>query len=122
MPLNDCEISLNLTWSEIYISSSATWKTKFPIADTKPYGVLSFENKTDRKAHTKYYIPRVEIKDYSVIIDERNFFDQPVKNDLKTYDSIRKDCNWSRRWLNTCLFTILSLSQGTLKTNCNIFM
>ena len=37
MPLNDCEISLNLTWSEIYISSSATWKTKFPIADTKPY-------------------------------------------------------------------------------------
>ena len=37
MPLNDCEISLNLTWSEIYISSSETRKTKFPIADTKPY-------------------------------------------------------------------------------------
>ena len=53
-------------------------------------GALSFENYTDRKAHTKYYIPRVEIKDYSVIIDETNFFDQPVKNDLKTYNNIRK--------------------------------
>ena len=31
----------------------------------------------------------MEIKDY-VLIDGRNFFDQPIKNDLKTYDNIRK--------------------------------
>ena len=30
----------------------------------------------------------MEIKDY-VLIDGRNFFDQPIKNDLKTYDNIR---------------------------------
>ena len=24
------------------------------------------------------------------MIDRRNFFDQPIKNDLKTYDNIRK--------------------------------
>ena len=24
------------------------------------------------------------------MIDEKNFFDQPVKNDLRTYDNIRK--------------------------------
>ena len=24
------------------------------------------------------------------MIDERNFFDQPIKSDLKTYDEIRK--------------------------------
>ena len=24
------------------------------------------------------------------MIDGRNFFDQPIKNDLKTYDSVRK--------------------------------
>ena len=30
------------------------------------------------------------IKDYNVIIDGRNFFDQPIKNDLKTYDNIKK--------------------------------
>ena len=52
--------------------------------------VLSFENKTDREVHTGYHIPKVEIKDYNVIIDERKFFDQPIKNDLKTFDNIRK--------------------------------
>ena len=31
----------------------------------------------------------MEIKDYNVVIDRRNFFDQPIKNDLKTYN-IRK--------------------------------
>ena len=50
--------------------------------------VLSFENNTDRKLHTKYYIPKVEMKDYNVVINGRNFFDQLIKNDLKTYDNI----------------------------------
>ena len=31
---------------------------------------------------------KVEIKDYNVMIGGRNFFDQPVKNDLKTFDNI----------------------------------
>ena len=51
--------------------------------------ILSFENKDDRNVHTKYFIPNVEIKDYNVI-DGRNFFDQTIKNDLKTYDNIGK--------------------------------
>ena len=29
-------------------------------------------------------------KSYNVTIDGRNFFDQPIKNDLKTHDNIRK--------------------------------
>ena len=32
----------------------------------------------------------MEIKDYNVMLDERNFFDQPIKNDLKTYGNTRK--------------------------------
>ena len=32
----------------------------------------------------------MEIKDSNVMIDGRNFFDQPIKSDLKTYDNIRK--------------------------------
>ena len=32
----------------------------------------------------------MEIKDYNVMIDRRNFFDQSIKNGLKTYDNIRK--------------------------------
>ena len=30
------------------------------------------------------------MKDYNVMIDERNFFDQTVKNNLRTNDNIRK--------------------------------
>ena len=40
--------------------------------------------------HTGYYVPKLEIKDYNVIIDGRNILYQPIKNDLKTYDNIRK--------------------------------
>ena len=36
----------------------------------------------------KYYLPAVEIKKYSVMIDGKNFFDQPVKSSMKTFDNI----------------------------------
>ena len=36
------------------------------------------------------YLPKVEIKDYNVMIDGKNFFDQPVKKDMRTYGNIRK--------------------------------
>ena len=36
------------------------------------------------------YLPNVEIKDYNVMIDGKNFFDQPVENDKVTYENIRK--------------------------------
>ena len=57
--------------------------------------ILSIESTSHKLAHTGYYIPKVEIKDYNVIIDRRHLFDQPIKNYLKTYDNI---CNWSRIW------------------------
>ena len=41
-------------------------------------------------ASNSIYLPTVEIKDYNVMIDGRNFFDQPIENDLKTYYNIRK--------------------------------
>ena len=52
--------------------------------------VLAFENDEQRTSNKRYYIPNVEIKDYNVIIDGKNFFDQPVKNDKVTYENIRK--------------------------------
>ena len=53
--------------------------------------VLSFESTTNRTAHTKCYLPAVQIKDYNGMIDAQTFFDQPVKNDSRTYDNIRKN-------------------------------
>ena len=55
-----------------------------------------FENRTERKVQTKYYIPKVEIKDCNIIIDGRNFFDQPIKNTLKTCDNIGKTSTGQR--------------------------
>ena len=39
-------------------------------------------------SYKRYYLPTVEIKNYNVMFDGRNFFHQPVKNKLITYDSI----------------------------------
>ena len=50
--------------------------------------ILAFEHDEDndkRIISKRYYIPNVEIKDCNVMIDEKNFFDQPVKNDKITF-------------------------------------
>ena len=39
---------------------------------------------------TKYFLPKVEIKGYNVMIDGQNLFDQPVKSYLRTYENIKK--------------------------------
>ena len=44
--------------------------------------VLSFENNEFRTVHTRYFLPTIEIEKYKVIINVRNFFDQPVQNDI----------------------------------------
>ena len=38
----------------------------------------------------KYFLPRGEIKNYNVLIDERNFHDQPINELIKQYAEIRK--------------------------------
>ena len=52
--------------------------------------VLAFEDDAQRISRKRYYIANVEIKDYNVMIDGKNLFDQPVKNDKVTYENIRK--------------------------------
>ena len=52
--------------------------------------VLSFEKSTDRPSYKRYYLPRVEIKNYNVMIDGQKFVDQPIKIILRTYENIQK--------------------------------
>ena len=52
--------------------------------------VLAFKNDTLRTSPKGYHLPNVEIKDYNVMINGENFFDQPVKDNKVTYESIRK--------------------------------
>ena len=52
--------------------------------------VLAFENDDYRTSDDRYYLPTVEIKDYNIMINGENFFDQPIKNNKVTYENIRK--------------------------------
>ena len=52
--------------------------------------VLAFENDTRRTSAKGYNLPNMEIKDYNVVINGENFFDQPIKNNKVTYENIRK--------------------------------
>ena len=47
--------------------------------------VLSFENEHDRRSFSKYYVPNVQIKDFNVLIDRKNFFGMPIKNEKERY-------------------------------------
>ena len=52
--------------------------------------VLSFENEEGRTSFSKYYLPKVEIKDSNVLFDGKCFFfDVPVKNKEEAYEKIR---------------------------------
>ena len=53
--------------------------------------VLAFENDDDdRTSYDEYYLHTVEIKDYNIMINGENIFDQPIKNNKVTYENIRK--------------------------------
>ena len=58
--------------------------------------VFAFDNtdngakEVERNSHTKYFLPRVNITNYNVLIDGRIFYDQPINDLVKHYDEIRK--------------------------------
>ena len=127
MPLINCEVNLELTWSKDCVITNSTGAGKFQITETNLYVpvvtlstqdnakllqqlkcgfkrtinwneyessvktfaqnrylnysispsfqgvnrllVLSFENENGRRSPLTYYLPKVELKDYNVIID-----------------------------------------------------
>ena len=58
--------------------------------------VLAFGNtdngnkKVERNSRTKYFLPGVNITNYNVLIDDRNFYDQSINDSIKQYDEIWK--------------------------------
>ena len=137
MPLINCEVKIDLTWSSACVIANSTGAGRFAITDTKLYlpvvtlstqentkllqqlksgfkrvinwnkyltkpdliaqnpklnhlvepsfrgvnrfFVLTFEDDAKRTSHSDYYLPNVEIKDYNIVINRENFFDQPIK-------------------------------------------
>ena len=43
-----------------------------------------------KETDTKYFLPRVNITNYNVLMDGRKFYDQPINDLVKQYDEIRK--------------------------------
>ena len=43
-----------------------------------------------RNGQRKYYLPKIDLKKYNVIIDGRNFYDNPIESDLEKYRELKK--------------------------------
>ena len=49
--------------------------------------MLSLEDNAHRTSHKRYFLQAIEVRDYNVMADGQNFFDKPVKNDLKSINN-----------------------------------
>ena len=43
-----------------------------------------------RNGRRKYYLPRIDLEEYNVIIDERHFYDNPIESDIEKYTELKK--------------------------------
>ena len=50
--------------------------------------VLAYQNADDRQSYYQFYLPKVMVKDYNVIIDKLAFFDLPIKTEEEAYENI----------------------------------
>ena len=102
----NCEIELDISWTNDCIlieQSNSITDVNSVITSTKLYApvVTSFRNVNGqfvlsskngdndpmRDSFNKFYMPLIEIKDFKVLIDNKTFFDQPVKTRTR---SVRK--------------------------------
>ena len=50
--------------------------------------VLAYQTADDRQLFSQFYLPRVMVKDFNVIIDKLAFFDLPIKTEEEAYEKI----------------------------------
>ena len=43
-----------------------------------------------RNGQQKYYLPRIDLEKYNVIIDRRNFDDNTIESDIQKYRELKK--------------------------------
>ena len=48
------------------------------------------DNQYNRNNRRKYYLPRIDLKKCNVIIDGRNFYDNPIESDIEKYRELKK--------------------------------
>ena len=47
-------------------------------------------NQPTRNGQRKYYLPRINLNKYNVIMDGRNFYDNPIESDIENYRELKK--------------------------------
>ena len=47
-------------------------------------------NQPTRNGPRTYYLPTIDLNKYNVIIDGRNFYDNPIENDAEKYRELKK--------------------------------
>ena len=48
------------------------------------------DNRVIRDSYRRYFVPRVDIASYNVLIDGRNLSGQPINDSIRKYDEIKK--------------------------------
>ena len=48
------------------------------------------DGKPNRDDQRKYYLQRIDLNKYNVIIDGRNFYDNPIESDIEKYRELKK--------------------------------
>ena len=48
------------------------------------------DDQFNRNSQQKYYLPRNYLNEYNVIIDGRNFYDNPIENVIEKYRELKK--------------------------------
>ena len=50
--------------------------------------VLAYQTADDRQSYSQFYLPKVMVKDYNVIMDKLAFYDLPIKTEEEAYEKI----------------------------------
>ena len=77
----------NTTIRELLDSSYQGVKRLFALACNNTDGDA---NRVDADSLKKSFFPRVKIENYSIEIDGRNFYDQPINDSIKQKEEVRK--------------------------------
>ena len=115
MPLISCEVSLELKWNKKCVITSlqqvqvnagspavnrSPTGAKLAINDCKLYipvvtltnvnrlFVLAYQTADNRQSFSQFFLSKVMVKDFNVIIDKLAFFDLPIKTEEEAYEKI----------------------------------
>ena len=78
-------------------------------------------NKVERNSRQKYFLPRINFSKFNVLIDGRNFYDQPISAKIRKYDELRKLYTGSGGDYTTdCLLDYNYYKDHFLTSACNL--